>query len=134
MALSDLPAEIILNIADQLDVAGMNALVRTNRLMYTLLNGYLYRRDLTKSFSRSLNWVIKNGLEATATSNTVQWAIDAGRYLNPIPEGFHFALQRAAGRGYAHLVERLLKVNGININFKGLRENTPPYSCCPEWP
>jgi hypothetical protein len=44
--LSDLPSEILLEIADHLDDAAMNALCRTNRQVYDLLNGRLYRRDL----------------------------------------------------------------------------------------
>jgi len=48
MPLSDLPSEIILEIADQLPIGGISALSRTNRLFYNLLNGYLYRRDVTR--------------------------------------------------------------------------------------
>jgi ankyrin repeat protein len=131
MALPDLPAEIILNITDQLDVAGTNALARTNSQIYTFLNRYLYLRDVTESHgSRSLTWAVENGLEAITASNTVQCVVDASRYLNPMHttrllDNFHIALRNAAGRGYAHLVERLLKVNGINPNL-GSRGSVPP--------
>jgi ankyrin repeat protein len=125
MALSNLPAEIILNIADQLDVAGANTLARTNSQMYTLLKGYLYFRDVTNSQSRSLTWAVDNGVDATASNSTIQCAVDAGRYLNPMPQNFHIALQEAVFRGYAHLVERLLKVNGINPNFGGHSQKPP---------
>jgi F-box associated protein len=62
---SNLPSEMILDIADQLDDAGMNALARTNRRMYDLLNKRLYRRDVAESRYRSLTWVARNGMEAT---------------------------------------------------------------------
>jgi ankyrin repeat protein len=125
MALSDLPVEIILNIADQLDVAGANTLARTNSQMSTLLKGYLYVRDVTNSHSRSLTWAVENGVDATASNSTIQCAVDAGRYLNPMPPNFHIALQEAVFRGYTHLVERLLKVNGINPNFGGHSQKPP---------
>jgi hypothetical protein len=103
MTLSNLPNEIIFNIADQLDDAGMNALARTNSQMYNLLNIYLYRRDVTKPWSsRSLTWV-GLGVEAIG-NNTVQWVLDACQYLNILKIGnFHVALQTAADRGYIYL-------------------------------
>jgi hypothetical protein len=110
MALSELPTEINLMLQIQTPLL----LHTTNGQMYNLLKGYLYLRD-----GRSLAWAVENGLEATASNNTVQCAVDAGRYLNLMPGNFHIALQGAADRGYAHLVERLLKVNGINPNFGG---------------
>jgi hypothetical protein len=65
MPLSDLPGEIILETADQLDDAGASALARTNSYMNGFLNGYLYRRDVVKCRSRSLTWAVENGSEAT---------------------------------------------------------------------
>jgi F-box associated protein len=69
--LSDLPREIILNIADRLDYAGTNALARTNKQIYRFVNRYLYCLDVTnKSQSRSLIWAIENHkLRVEATSN-----------------------------------------------------------------
>ena len=48
MPLSDLPGELILSIADQLDIGGTSALSRTSSLFYGWLNGCLHRRDLTR--------------------------------------------------------------------------------------
>jgi hypothetical protein len=109
-------------IADQLDDAGINALARTNSQMYDLLNEFLYRRDVTRELWRlpaSLTWVLETGAQADIYTNTVEWAVYACRNFNPIPENLHGALQEAAKRGCAHLVERLLKVNGINPNYGG---------------
>jgi ankyrin repeat protein len=116
MSLSNLPREILLEIADYLDDVATNSLARTNSNVYYLLNESLYRRDLKRSqiSSMSLIWAIANGVEGT-----VQRAVDAGRCLNPIPENFHIALQVAAKQGHVRLVEILLNVNGINSNFRG---------------
>ena len=53
MPLSDLPTEIILDIADHLGDAGTNALPRTNSRVCNFLNQYLHRRDVTKPQSKS---------------------------------------------------------------------------------
>jgi ankyrin repeat protein len=114
MPLSDLPVEILLEIADRLDDAGVNALARTNGQVYSVVNEYLYRRDFTKPQSRSLAWAAEKGVRGT-----IQRAVHAGRYFDPIPESFHTALQIAADQGHVYLVKLLLEVNGINPNFGG---------------
>ena len=119
MSLSNLPREILLNIAEPLGDAGINALSRTNSQLYGLLNKFLYSRDM-RSQSRSLLWAAKNGVKAT-----VQLALAAGGNLDFIPESYHIALQSAAIRGYIHLVQLLLEVEGINPNFEGWRECAP---------
>ena len=161
MSLSDLPREILLDITDHLGDAATNALARTNHQVYSLLNPYLYRRDvikpksksltwaanipdlyddavtnalartdlqgsnlpnqylyrqldLTRPQSRSLNWVIRNGVEGT-----IRLALDAGRYLNPIPESFNVALQLVVQKRCLHFVQMLLNVDGIDPNYGG---------------
>ncbi|KAN0071225.1 Ankyrin repeat-containing domain protein [Elaphomyces granulatus] len=136
MSFSDLPWEILLEIAYQLDDAGMNALCRTNRQIYNVLNGDLYRRDLTRWSSepscicslthsahnrvwgcRSLHWALCKGVEGQAT---VQQAIAAGQHLDPIPkrmnEIYKHTLVGAAAGGHTRLVELLLEVKGIDPN------------------
>lgn len=112
MHFSDLPRDILFELADLLDDTGINALCRTNSQIYYLLNGYLYRRDLTRSRCESLLWAASNGVEAT-----VQQALAAGGYLDPIPESYNTALYMAAMGGHAGLVELLLKIEGINPNI-----------------
>ncbi|KAN0068464.1 Ankyrin repeat-containing domain protein [Elaphomyces granulatus] len=132
--LSDMPMEILLEIADHLDYRGVNARAPNGAVRYgfsdvpyrtvalrhigrTVPYGlagdrtHLYLHDVTRSLSRSLTWAAENGLEGT-----FQWAVDASRDINPIPESFHIALQVAADRGHARLVELLLKLDDINPN------------------
>ena len=114
MSLSDSPRETLLDIAELLDDAGMNALSRTNGQLYKLLNKHLYSRDL-RSRGRSLLWAADNH-EVEAT---VQLALAVGRNLDFIPESYHIALQVAADKGHVRLVQLLLEVEGINPNFGG---------------
>ena len=52
--------------------------------------------------------------------STIQRLLDvSSRYFNLIPESLDIALQIAADREHLHIVELLLKVDGININFRG---------------
>ena len=121
MSLSNLPREILLDITDHLGDAGINALAHTNSQIYHLLNRHLYRRDVVKYRSKSLTWAAENGVEGT-----VQHAINAGQHFTPIPRSFNIALQIAADRGHVHLVEMLLQVDGINVNFRrGSLKATP---------
>ena len=111
MSLSNLPREILLDIADHLDDAGMNVLAHTNSQVYDLLNRLLYRRDVAKPQSKSLTWAAKYGVEGT-----IQQAINASQHMhfNRILERFQVALQVAVDQGHVRLVELLLQVDGIN--------------------
>jgi hypothetical protein len=153
MSFSNLPRELLFEIAYQLDDAGMNALCCTNRQIYDYLNGYLYRRDLTRLVCRSLSWARNNwGVEAQAT---VQQAIAAGRHLDHIPakqygsilntaafyghpgtvelllnEGINcdldYAIETAVYHGYVAIVELLLAVPNVNPNVH-IEETFPTY-------
>jgi hypothetical protein len=120
MTLLALPTEIIQLIGDQLDDAELNALAQANRHMHKLLNERLYRRDVIKphNTSKSLAWA-STSMKATARKDTVLCAIKAGRHLKQVPDNFHTALAQATTRGYAHIVKALLKLDGINPNFRG---------------
>jgi ankyrin repeat protein len=125
MPLSDLSNELIFTIVDHLDDAGANTLARTHSQLYKLLNEHLYLRDVIKPHSRSLAWAVDICVEAATSKNIVQLAIDAGRYLKPKPENLHVALGSAAAQGYAHLVEKLLEIDGIDPNFGGHSQKPP---------
>ena len=124
MPLSHLPTEIILDIADYLEVAGTNALACTNSNIYDLLIKKFYRQDVDKDAqSRSLTWAAENGV-----IGTIQRAVDVRQYFNRIPDGFHIALQVAAGQGHVSLVELILTVDGIDPNFRGGSSKSTPLS------
>ncbi|KAN0068712.1 Ankyrin repeat-containing domain protein [Elaphomyces granulatus] len=120
MTLLALPTEIIQLIGDQLDDARLNALTQAHHRMHQLLNDRLYRRDVIKPHSRSLDWATwatSTSREATARKDTVLCAIEAGRHLKQVPDSFHTALAVAASQGYADIVEALLTLDGIDPNF-----------------
>src|SRR5467141_979263 len=102
MPLSDLPTELLIDIATHLDAAAMNALACTNKNAYNLLNDSLYCRDLTQSESRSLTWAAENGVEGT-----IQRAIEvvAIQNLHPLPKSFLRAIYVATRRGHVPIVE-----------------------------
>jgi ankyrin repeat protein len=109
MLLSDLPREIIPWITNYLEDVGMNAFCHMISDLYSLL----HRRHLTKSSSKSLLRGKNKGIKV------------AGRHLDPVPERFHTALRVAVDQGNARLVELLLKVDGINPNFRGDLQSAP---------
>ena len=125
MALSKMPREIMLDIADELDNRGLSALARTTSELYCLLNGHLYLRDVIRTPSKSLTWAVENGVEDTIVTKTVQQLAAVSQHFNPIPESIHMALQDAANRGHVHLVEQLLKIDGINPNFVSHSQDAP---------
>jgi ankyrin repeat protein len=103
------------NIPDLYDDAVTNGLARTDLQGSNLSNQYLYRQlDFTRPHSKSLNWVIRNGVEGT-----IRLALDAGRYSNPISESFHVALQLVVQKRCLHFVKMLLSVDGIDPNYGG---------------
>lgn len=67
MFLSDLPNELILYIADQIDTeSDILALAKLNRHFYRTLIRYLYRRNAEHSGASALFWASENGQESTA--------------------------------------------------------------------
>lgn len=67
MFLSQLPIELFFYIADALHYeCDINALVRTTRRLYDLLNPYLYRYDADHGDSWALHWAMRTGNVVTA--------------------------------------------------------------------
>ena len=74
MFLLDLPNELLLSIADRLELErDINAFARTNRRLYYLLNAYLYRHNMQKFGGSALLWAAEHGREVTA-----QWLLGEG--------------------------------------------------------
>ena len=114
MSLSSLPREIVLEIADYLTYIGVNALACMNSQVYNFLNEHLYRLDVIRPQSKSLIWAAELGVEGT-----VKQALYSGRHFTPVPESFHIALLDAVDQGHMHLVQLLMGVDNINLNFGG---------------
>src|SRR5204862_3383637 len=67
MPLLDISNELLLCISENLESErDINALTRTNRHLYSLLNAYLYRRNVQKFGSSALLWAAAVGQELTA--------------------------------------------------------------------
>lgn len=110
MSLLALVNELLLSITDFLDSErSINALVRTNRRLYLLLNDYLYRHNVIKGESSALWWAAKCGQSGSAAKSIAQ----AGN-VNVRWNGF-LKLRRfgylASLDGEARVVD-LLKQNG----------------------
>ena len=65
--------ELLLSIADCLDSErSINAIARTNRRLYLLLNDYLYRHNVIKSESSALWWAAQRGRTSSAAKSIAQ--------------------------------------------------------------
>lgn len=107
-SLVQLPAEIILAIAEPLDVHDLNALLRSSRYLASLLHSRFYRLATNYTFRRRgqrkspLTWAAENGRAAT-----VQKLLDAGADATSLVDGlspFHYAVQK----GHTEIARLLL--------------------------
>ncbi|KAI9933749.1 hypothetical protein MW887_004821 [Aspergillus wentii] len=153
MDLLDLPAEILLKIADHTPQAALNALIQTNPGVFNLLEDRLYRKNVQEHDGNALLWASLHGRE-----NTVRKLLNANADVNvntqPIKEDLsrHYMttekytkwigqiMREVAGRtrnidyafpimyavvgGNASIVELLIE-NGADIHFKGKGERNP---------
>lgn len=85
MKLIRLPNEIILEIASELSLRDVNSLLRTSRRFASLLNRYLYHRDVRHHAAYSLFWACENSKAIPRRHSyyrTVEHAIAAGADVN----------------------------------------------------
>ena len=67
MSLLETPSELLLDITDYFDTyCDLNALVRTSRRLYYLLNSTLYMRDAQTGVDAALHWAARKGFKRTA--------------------------------------------------------------------
>jgi ankyrin repeat protein len=120
-SLSDLPNEVILAIAKELHSEGaINALARTSRHLYSLLNPFLYRYHEQPKLP-ALHWAAQGGYASTLIS-----LLDAGVDLYApsrwCPEQTHtlthHPLITAIWYGHLHIVELLLDRGGMSERLK----------------
>ncbi|OGE57475.1 hypothetical protein PENARI_c002G10273 [Penicillium arizonense] len=114
--LLDLPTELILLVAHQLDEHHVLALLQTNPRLHDLLITYLYKRNLESldpafcsCCEKGLDAAVERMLSLGADPNTLRiWRSDRDRQDS--------ALALAAHRGHLNVVKVLLK-HGANVNF-----------------
>jgi ankyrin repeat protein len=96
MSLLGLPNEILLlvTLSHELE-ADINALARTNRRLYSLLNLHLYWHNVLYSGSRALLWAAKHGQEPT-----IRMLLDAGAHLEPETGGNSTPVSLATENGH----------------------------------
>lgn len=96
MSLLRLPSELLLVVADFLEVEGdINALAKINHRFYSLPNPYLYRRNSLESGSLALLWAVQQGREATARK-----CVSEGANVRAIDGACCLALHGMATRGW----------------------------------
>ncbi|GIJ86684.1 hypothetical protein Asppvi_005577 [Aspergillus pseudoviridinutans] len=119
--LSDLPNEIILAIAKELHSEGaINALARTSRHLYSLLNPFLYQYHEHPKIP-ALHWAAQGGYASTLIS-----LLDAGVDLYASSIWFpdqthkltHHPLMTAIWNGHLSIVELLLDRGGMCERLK----------------
>jgi ankyrin repeat protein len=106
MPLLSLPNELLENIAESLQFeCDINALAKTNRLLYDLLNPYLYRFNVQQKGSSAVPWAAERG-----RPETLRKLIEAGANLNIRVDDHALAqpLLTAAMEGHIGVVEVLL--------------------------
>ncbi|KAJ6447257.1 CoA-transferase family III domain protein [Purpureocillium lavendulum] len=103
-----LPEELVLHVSSWLTSAqDINALARSDTRLYRILNPTLYKRDAKHYGGSALKWSAIHGQHRTAEK-----ALRAGASCCDI------ALAFAAAHGHEKIVERLVKVEGINVDTK----------------
>lgn len=112
MGFSDLPLELMYQIAEYLDFEkDINALVRTNKHSYSLLNGYLYRHHVTQWKAEAYESMCISGL-----SNSMRMLLSEGMPPDArLPNWDPFTL--ASMYGHEDIVKCLLE-KGANPNGK----------------
>ncbi|KAL1953314.1 hypothetical protein VTO42DRAFT_3021 [Malbranchea cinnamomea] len=109
ISLSRLAAEICLCIADNLSQCDLNALCRTNRHFWALLNRYLYRYNARYHGASALFWAAQYGQNSTA-----EYSLKEGADINSTDTSKRTPLLAA--------VERWVRLYGFSyvFNYKGI--------------
>src|ERR1700733_7188217 len=114
MLLFDLPNELLQHISESLELErDINALTRTNRHLYNLLNPYLYRHNIRLFRSSALSWAAKRGQEGTA-----QKLLGARADTKTRDEHGYTPLLLAIMKGHKTIVELLLAEDDFDLDSK----------------
>lgn len=120
MALLNLPNEILIQIAKELDdESSMSALSRTCKHLHKNLNFVLYSHNIQLNLGSALLWAADNNQPQTA-----RYLIERGVYVDMCScETFQTPLIIAAAKGFTGFVELLLN-NGANVRGQDIFGNT----------
>lgn len=120
LLLLDLPSELLLCIAEKLpSLRDINAFMRANRRLSTLLNPYLYLCDVQDDENWAISWAALHGKHATAVKH-----LEARKYAKSL-SALEKALFEAIRKEHDSIVELLLATDGINPNLRGFHGDTP---------
>jgi ankyrin repeat protein len=115
--------DVLLLIADCLETErSINALVRTNRRLYLLLNSYLYRYNVVNAKSSALHWAARHGQERSAAESIAQ----GGELESKEFRYGESPLCQAAVNGHKDVVNVLLEA-GAELEVKDSLGQTPLY-------
>jgi ankyrin repeat protein len=113
--------DVLLLIADCLESEqSINALVRTNRRLYLLLNSYLYRYNVVNAKSSALHWAAIHGQKRSAAESIAQ----AGELESKDYRYGRTPLCQAAENGHTPVVNLLLEA-GAEFEVKDKSGRTP---------
>jgi ankyrin repeat protein len=113
--------DVLLLIADCLESErSINALVRTNRRLYLLLNSYLYRYNVVNAKSSALHWAAIHGQKRSAAESIAQGGgLESKEYRYG-----RTPLCQAAENGHTNFVNLLIEA-GVELEHKDSRGRTP---------
>jgi ankyrin repeat protein len=121
MTLADLPHELILHIANQIDSEkDILAFALLNRSFYSILIDFLYWHNVTYSKASALLWAATHGRLATA-----QQALNNGATVSVTGRHKNTPLHLATNAGQLQMVEFLLSLQGVDINCTNRHLETP---------
>ena len=115
MSLADLPNELLLSVAGNLELeSDINALARTIRSVYLSVSPYLYKRNVERSRSSALFWAAENGQEPA-----VHRSLDAGANVRARRQTSSetTALHLASAKGHTGVMVFLL-TRGARLNAR----------------
>lgn len=122
MLLNDLPNELLLSVADTFDrQSDINALARSSRSLYVLLNPFLYQQNVERHRSSALLWAAEYGQDAT-----LQLILDEGGdvHVKKSHQESFTALHLACANGHLRIAAHLI-INGALVEAKTTEGLTP---------
>ncbi|RLL93862.1 hypothetical protein CFD26_100337 [Aspergillus turcosus] len=124
----NIPNEIILAIASFLDCEkDISSLSQTNRILYTVVNAYLYRHNVQTSNSSALLWAAENGHQGVAEKVIRTGGAVAIRTRSSAGET---SLLLAAKQRQLSMARWLLGYCGIDPNCQDVYGRTPLFWAC----